>query len=153
MKVYFIRHAIAMEREEWQDDDLKRPLTKDGIKKFKSFFKKISKNLKKPDLLIASEAERSIATAKIIAKLYDIDYKIDNRINPGSDIMQYKLVLDEMADNNVNSIAIVGHEPDLSNFISFYIAETALSLKLKKGAIVCIKDKVLYGLIQPDMLK
>lgn len=132
MKVYFIRHAIAMEREEWKDDDLKRPLTKDGIKKFKSFFKKISRSLKKPDLLIASEAERSIATAKIIARIYDIDYKIDNRINPGADIMQYKLLLDEMADNNINSVAIVGHEPDLSNFISFYIAETALSLKLKK---------------------
>ncbi len=153
MKLYFIRHAAALERSEWQDNDLKRPLTKEGIKKFKSFFKKISCNMKKPDLIIASEAERSIGTAKIVAKLYEMEYQVDPRINPGADIMQYKLLLEDLEEKGIGTAAIIGHEPDLSNFISFYISETALSLKLKKGAVVYIKDKVLYNLIQPDILK
>lgn len=153
MRLYFIRHAIAVDRSEWKESDLKRPLTKDGIKKFKTFFKKISCNLKKPDLIISSEADRSIGTVKIISKIFEMDYQIDPRINPGADIMQYKLLLEDLEEKGIDTAAIVGHEPDLSNFISFYISETALSLKIKKGAVVHIKDKVLYGLIQPDIIK
>jgi len=153
MRLYFIRHAIAMERSEWQDDDLKRPLTKEGLEKFKKFFKKISKNIKKPDIIIASEAVRSIDTAKVVSKSFDMKYEIDSRINPGADIMQYKMLMEDLNEKGVDTACIIGHEPDLSTFISFYIADSSISIKLKKGAFVHIKDKMLYNIIQPDILK
>ncbi|MCX8085036.1 MAG: histidine phosphatase family protein [Calditerrivibrio sp.] len=153
MRIYFIRHAIALERKEWDQDDMLRPLTKEGVKRFKSFFKKISKNIKKPDMIISSEAERSKATAKIVSKIFSVDYVIDSRINPGADIMQYKLLIEELEEKEVGTVAIIGHEPDLSNFISFYLSEGSISIKLKKGSFVHVKDKVLYNLVQPDILE
>lgn len=153
MVIYFIRHAQAVQREEWKEDDMIRPLTKEGVKKFKSFFNKISKNIKKPEIIISSEAVRSKDTAKIIGKCFSQKPITDSRINPGADIMQYKLLIEELEQKGVEIVAIVGHEPDLSSFISFYLSETSLSLQLKKGAFCHIKDKVLCNLIQPNMLQ
>ncbi|MCA1980659.1 MAG: histidine phosphatase family protein [Calditerrivibrio sp.] len=151
MRIYFVRHAEAVDRNDWEGEDMSRPLTKDGIKKFKSFFKKIYKNIKKPELIICSEALRSNKTAEIIGDFFKLEPTVDQRINPGADILQYKTVVSELEEKEIGTVLIVGHEPDLSNFISLYISEKTATIKMKKGAFCHIKDRVLYNLIQPDM--
>ncbi|MEF3254252.1 MAG: histidine phosphatase family protein [Deferribacterales bacterium] len=153
MQIYFFRHAEAVDRTKWEDDDLKRPLTKNGIKSFKYFLKSIYKNLKKPDIIFSSEAERAKETAEIIGKYLDSPISIDGRLNPGSDIMQYKLLIDEINEKGFKIVTIVSHEPDLSQYISFYLSDSNFSIKLKKGAFCHVKDKTLHNLIQPNILE
>lgn len=152
MRIYFVRHAEAVDRNDWEGDDMERPLTKDGIKKFKNFFKKIYKNIKEPEIIACSEAVRSIKTAEIIGKLFKLEYSIESRINPGADILQYKSLIEELEERGLQTILIVGHEPDLSNFISMYTSDKSVTIKMKKGAFCHIKERILYNLLQPDII-
>jgi len=64
--------------------------------------------------------------------------------------MQYKLLIEELEQKGVEIAAIVGHEPDLSSFISFYLSETNLSLQLKRVLFAILKIKyfaILYSQI------
>ena len=74
MKIYFLRHGIAYERETWEgDNDELRPLTEEGIAAMK-VEAKIFKGLKlKLDAIITSPLVRAHDTAKIVAKRLDMD--------------------------------------------------------------------------------
>ena len=66
MYLVLVRHAKAEDREKWNiQEDLRRPLTKKGVKQAKT----IGKYLKKypVDAIIASLAIRASDTAKYIA--------------------------------------------------------------------------------------
>lgn len=120
MEFYLIRHGIA---EEIQNDkeDLERRLTKEGKKKVKQVAKFICKYFPVPDLLLTSEAIRSMETAEIFKKKCKIK-KIDtySRLNPGSSVYDYIFILNAYLNKKIISseykIGIITHEPDLGNF-------------------------------------
>lgn len=147
---YIIRHAHAIDSTKWTKEDLKRPLSRDGKSRAKKFFTKIFKNLPNPEIIITSEAKRSVDTAKILQKMTGAEVVVEKGLNPGCDNLEYISVV--RAQDDVKVFAIVGHEPDISNFISFYTGESKLNMKLKKGSLCHIKNKVLTNLIQQDAL-
>jgi phosphohistidine phosphatase len=59
-------------------------------------------------------------------------------------------VLNEFAD--ADSIAIVGHEPDMSEFASEYLSNGNLNIVLKKGSVIHIEDGCLVNVIQQKVL-
>jgi len=150
MKLLFIRHSLAMDREVFVGNDLERPLVEKGIKRAKTFFKHIKKIYPKIDYIITSKAKRAKDTALILKEFYkDAIYEETTLLYPGANINDLKKVL----KNKDGIVAIVGHEPDLSEFIKELMFAPNLKIKLKKPSLVELEDKVLKALIQYKHLK
>jgi|Wag4MinimDraft_12_1082652.scaffolds.fasta_scaffold00601_6 phosphohistidine phosphatase len=152
MKIYFIRHAHAVSRNDFEGDDLYRPLSEKGISRAEKAFSRFSNIFKKPDVIISSQAIRAKKTAEILKKYCDCDLFEEPLINPGADFLDYESVIKTYDDDSDKLIALVGHEPDMTKFISFYIAEGELFLIMKKGSICYVDNKSLMGLIQQKIL-
>lgn len=73
MKLLVVRHAVAMEREEFartgQSDDL-RPLTADGARKMRRVARGLRAEIETLDLLVTSPLVRAVQTAGIVADAY-----------------------------------------------------------------------------------
>ncbi len=140
MNLYIVRHAIAVDRETSSDeDDSQRPLTDTGSKKMQ----KIAKGLRQLnvdfDVILSSPYVRARDTAEILANEFKLKDKLafsENLVPPG-DFDQ--LIIEINEKYNVNSLALVGHEPMLSEFISYLaIGGTGLAVTMKKGGICCL---------------
>lgn len=155
MKLLFIRHAEAVERDEWDGDDLSRPLTKRGIKQAKQAGRELLRLAATPDLILASEAVRAQRTAEILADVLNVKRRLATAsvLNPGCNPAAARsLARKHMAQETV---AFVGHEPDFSAIIASFIGDGSAQIRMKKCAMALV-DLDLRGrgelcwLIQPD---
>lgn len=140
MNLYIIRHAIAVEPgTSGYEDDSQRPLTDKGRKKMEKIVKGIRQLGVEFDVILSSPYVRARDTAKIVADEYQMRDKIlftDNLIPPGD----FDQLIDEIKEKYmVDNLALVGHEPMLSQFISFLSAGNPnTDITLKKGGICCL---------------
>ncbi|SRR6266498_2722988 len=140
MNLYIVRHAIAVQRgTPGSDDDSQRPLTGKGRKKMEKIAKGLRQFNVEFDTILTSPYVRARDTAEILASEYKIKDKIgftDHLIPPGN----FDELIDEINEKyNVNSLALVGHEPMLSQFISWLTAgNTETKITLKKGGIALL---------------
>ena len=132
MKLLVIRHAIAQDREDFDgtNDDL-RPLTEKGIKEFEKvakFYKKIFKIEK----IYSSPLLRAAQTAEILNERYKVDIQILKELRPE---VSPELLFKKLNSEKIEGIAIVGHEPLLSEFIGYLVTGKSKSIvEMKKGS-------------------
>jgi len=136
MKIYFLRHGIAYERETWEgDNDEHRPLTEEGVAAMK-VEAKIFKSLKlKLDAIITSPLVRARDTAKIVAKRLDMEITENDLLKPGFNAQMLETLATEYPQ--YSTLMIVGHEPDFSQVISGVIGGG--TVVLEKGGIACVE--------------
>jgi phosphohistidine phosphatase len=150
MTVLFIRHSLAVDRDEFAGHDFDRPLTRRGVKRAFRFFKVIKKIYPKIDYIITSKALRAKQTAEVMKKFYkNAMFEESNLLLPGSDINDLRKVL----EGKKGVVAIVGHEPDLSNFIKEIMHSPNLNIKLSKPSLASLEDDVLKALFQYKHIK
>jgi phosphohistidine phosphatase len=140
MQVFLVRHAIAHERNRirWPNDDL-RPLTSSGIRKFRKAAYGLTACLPKGVALLTSPYVRARETATILA----------DAIGRGKPIECTELVSGEstqacfelLRKRKEDAVVIVGHEPDLSNFLSVAVCgdRGRMKTEFKKGGAACIE--------------
>jgi phosphohistidine phosphatase len=141
MELYLIRHGIAIDRTEWLDDRT-RPLIPKGIKKFR----KVSANLKeigiKFDLIQSSPLTRARETAAILKEYqFKTPVTINEELSPEGNINNWLDQLREYRQQHpyIRRLAIVGHEPDLSQWAEYLIfGEVKHRFTLKKGGIIAV---------------
>ncbi|WP_456480585.1 phosphohistidine phosphatase SixA [Nautilia sp.] len=144
MKILFIRHSLAMEREEWTGHDFERPLTEKGVKRAKKFFKHIKKIYPEIDFIVTSKALRAKQTAEILKNFYPYSkYEETALLYPGAGINDLKQAI----QNKSGIVAVVGHEPDLGNFVKELMYAPNLKLKLRKPSVVEMEDGVMKALL------
>jgi len=120
--IYLIRHA----KSSWDYSDLtdfERPLNHRG-KRDAPFMGEILKKLGvKPDLILSSPANRAVNTARIIAEMisFPLDDILYMEVLYGANEKELNDLVVNIKDN-VNSLAIVGHNPGLTDFLH-YICE------------------------------
>ena len=142
MKLVVIRHAIAMEREEFastgQSDDL-RPLTDEGREKMKRHAAALVELVPKIDLLATSPLVRARQTAEIVARAYHIKVSdLTEALVPDAAFSTFTKWLTPHQDKEV--VAVVGHEPHLSTLVTWLMAGLDESrVDLKKGG-VCLLE-------------
>lgn len=135
MRILLIRHAPALSRVNWLRDDFERPLSDKGIISAKKIFKELSKIYDTPDVVFCSEAVRTKETAQLFAKYFRGSRITQTALlNPGADFESFKNIF---ADKTYESVAFIGHEPDLSTLLKKLIsADDNVSIEIKKGAVV-----------------
>ncbi len=154
MKILFVRHAKALEREEWKDDDLLRPLSKEGIKKAKAFFLKLPR-IYKIDALITSKATRAVQTAKLLQEFYpNAKYFETAKLNPGATPLMIEELIEKF--HCYETIALVGHEPDFSQAIAHLCGCDEFGIRIKKASVTEVEGEENYelcGMIYPKMFR
>ncbi len=173
MKLLIIRHAIAMEREEFHKknkDDSQRPLTPDGSKKMRRNVGGLKRVVPKIDILFSSPLVRAEQTARIVSEEYDdIPVEKCDELKPEEDPEGLMVFLREVAAKRLTRakkedgvIAVVGHEPHLSTLIGYLMSGKRTSFfELRKGgaclfefdrAIVTGKAEMQW-LLRPSVLR
>jgi len=140
MNLYIIRHAIAVDEgtPEYEDGS-QRPLTEKGKKKMRQISKGLRALGVELDLILSSPYVRAKGTAEILENVFNIKNDIqysENLIPMGNP----DLLIAELNEKySVDSIALVGHEPQLTALISLLVSQnTAMDMTLKKGGVCCL---------------
>jgi len=139
MNLYIVRHAIAVEAGTpgYEDDSL-RPLTGKGKKRMKKVARGLKELEAEINLILTSPYLRAAETAKILRKVFDLSkedvLETEHLAPAGNGDALIALINEKYA--SAENIALVGHEPSLSNLISILVSgDPNLSLTLEKGGI------------------
>src|SRR5688572_22620160 len=139
VELIVVRHAIAFERDakRWPDDGL-RPLTPEGKRKFQQAGRGLARWISDVDRLFSSPLVRAVQTAEILT-----DYAgwskadICNELLPEED-PEAPLALVRKVKKG--TVAVVGHEPQLSALVAFCVSpDSSVHTPLKKGGVARIE--------------
>lgn len=141
MELYLIRHGIAAEREEYNQDE-ERPLTENGKEKTKKVvqrFKEIGIHF---DLILSSPLVRAQQTAEIFQQL-SLSEKILTfpDLKPEGKLENWINWWQKSGyDNEQNKLALVGHQPNLGNWTELLVwGKSQEKLIVKKAGIIGLK--------------
>jgi len=142
MNVYLLRHGIAADRdaEKFPNDD-ERPLTEEGVKKMREAADAIAVLVGRPDLILTSPLVRTTQTADIAAKALDCEERVEgsDALKPGATVKGVREVLAAQAGDGIESILLVGHEPDMGEIASGLIGARRSVVEFKKGSLCAIR--------------
>lgn len=140
MELIIIRHGNAEEREEFAKkglEDQLRPLTLKGRKRMQKIFIQLRDQVKGFDAIVSSPFTRARQTAEILSQIYFETKVLEApELVPQSPPQAFTKWL-RTQGRNYKRIAVVGHEPHLSIFVSYLLAGKQHSfIDLKKGGII-----------------
>jgi phosphohistidine phosphatase len=137
--LYLIRHAIAEPRDSarWPDDSA-RPLSEDGITLFRTAARGLRRLGVNPDALVTSPYVRAWQTAEILAQEAGWPRPSESHAlePPRSPAAAVELI----QSRDVQSVALVGHQPHLSELASLLLTRNLdVELELKKGGLIWLR--------------
>lgn len=125
--LYLIRHA----KSDWHQgvQDFERPLNERGRKDAPKMGKHLVQKELSPDLIISSDANRAISTARLIANEigYDLSNIQENNKLYHASAKEMVRVIWEVS-NEVNTLFVFGHNPGISDLVN-YLTEEFIELK------------------------
>ena len=139
MHIYIIRHAWAYEHGDprWPDDS-QRPLEQEGAERFARVVELLAQRGFAPDAIATSPYVRCRQTAEIAAahstqspQLVELD-----GLKPGSDFAE---LIEWTRKQQAESVAWVGHAPDVSWLAASLISEGDAMIRFAKGAVASIR--------------
>jgi len=153
--LYVVRHAIAEDRdaERWPDDG-KRPLTPDGEERFRRAAEGLRRIVPTVDVVLSSPYVRAWWTAEILHA--EAGWPAPRACEA---LRAERPPADALAEirkqEDGRSVAVVGHEPQLSGLVSLVLTgdADAVSLDLKKGGVVRIDGATLCWAATPKLLR
>jgi phosphohistidine phosphatase len=139
LELYVVRHAFAAHADpaRWPDD-AERPLTEDGSTRFRVAARGLQRLVPAVDSMLSSGYARAWQTAEL---LHEVAGWPEPEECPALEADRPATsVLDVLQDRSEPSIALVGHEPQLSRLVSILCTgnEYRLQLELKKGAVASL---------------
>lgn len=137
MQILVVRHAIAEDRDTFAAagrDDSERPLTEVGVRRMAVGAAGLVRVLPHLDVIASSPLVRAVQTADVLATAYGHD-RVERvaALAPGGD---FDAVVDWLERHEPESVvALIGHEPDLSELVTYLLLNAAAPFfSFKKGA-------------------
>ena len=138
-QLYLVRHAIAAERGPNYPDDRERPLTSEGVARFKRVVEGLKEFDIELEVVLTSPLTRAMHTAELLVQGIGGKPRMETieALAPGGRMAQ---VLEAVAKFSKRShhIALVGHEPDLGE-LTVRLLRARGTVEFKKGAVCCIE--------------
>ena len=137
MRLLLVRHAIALDRGTPGVADSVRPLTEEGIAKFKRTARGLA-SLVKPDLILTSPILRAKQTAELLAKQWpDVGIHESGPLESGSRD-RFEDSLGKLSKSTL--IAAVGHEPHMSEWTAEWLgSDESNAFAFKKGGAALLE--------------
>lgn len=138
--LYLVRHAIAEPRDDTNyPDDAERPLTSKGKRKMEEVSQGLVRLGVEFDWILSSPLVRARETAEVLAKesSYDGEVTLTETLAPGGSINALLQMLAKRPE--ARSVALVGHEPDLSHLLAELVAASdSAGLGFRKGGVALV---------------
>jgi phosphohistidine phosphatase len=133
VELLVVRHAIAADRDPLAGDDPARPLTPEGAERFARAARGLARLVPEVELVLASPYARAWQTAEILER--EAGWPAPQPCAGLEAIRSAGDALAALAARREQTIAAVGHEPQLSELASLLLAgdEVAVRLQLRKG--------------------
>ena len=146
--VYFIRHGIAAERGTYSDDD-QRPLIEKGIRKTEKVAQRLVELGLSFDTLLTSPLVRAIQTAEILCEANLAEsYQVFEPLAPDGKLQDWLTWLGLWQSIGSTSLALVGHEPDLSQWAQQLVqGHVDYRWVLKKAGIIGVTVPIAAGAV------
>ena len=139
IELYLIRHAIAAERGPNYPDDRERPLTSEGVNRFKQAVVGLKELGVVVDLVLTSPLVRAKHTGELLVSGLSSKPRIEDfpALAPGG---RLPAVIEGIAkfSKRYRRIALVGHEPGMGE-IAAKLLQARGTIEFKKGAVCCIE--------------
>jgi phosphohistidine phosphatase len=144
MHVYVLRHGIAEDAKSGESDS-NRALTPEGRKKLSSVLERAESAGVAPSVILTSPYLRAKQTARMAAQAFDREDAVIETsalVPSGSP----ELVWDEISEYRAEAqVMVVGHEPLLSELVSYLLDSPSLRIEMRKAAMVAISIESLRG--------
>jgi len=159
MIIYFLRHADAGEPVANPKKDEKRALDKEGIEQCGIVGRALAALDVQVDAMISSPLKRATQTASLVGNelSYEGKIQLEDGLRPGASFADFRRLLEKYAKQE--TIMVVGHNPNLSEFLGRMISETGCEAgtELKKGAVAKVEmgrsSAVLQLCLTPKVLR
>ena len=137
MRLVIIRHAVAVPRGTPDMPDDERTLTAKGRRRFRQAARGLASAVRRPDALLTSPLPRARQTAQIAAKAWGKLKAVDTPALAGGTFEELALALAPYGEKD--TVAIVGHEPDLSELLARLLGTPpADRLTFRKGGAALV---------------
>ena len=139
IQLYLVRHAIAAERGPNYPDDRERPLTSEGIARFKQSVDGLKEFEVSVDLVLTSPLVRAAHTAELLVAGLSSKPRTEqlDALAPGGRVSAVLEAVSRFA-RQYRRIALVGHQPDLGE-LAAKLLQSRGEIEFKKGAVCCIE--------------
>jgi len=140
MDCLFVRHGVAVAREEWHGKDLDRPLTEEGKRRVRQVAAGLRRLDVRPTVIYTSSARRAVETAEL---LLDLSTKpslmqLRDELLPEAPPAGVVGLLKNLPPESC--VICVGHEPQLGMAASVLLSGRAsASFPLKKAGACLIE--------------
>src|SRR5437868_11409845 len=131
MIIYFLRHANAGERVNNPKKDEKRALDQVGIEQCGNVGRALNALDTQIDVIISSPLKRAAQTASLVGNEMGHEGKLqlEDALRPQASFADFRKLLDKYSRHE--SIIVVGHNPNLSEFLGRVISETGCEASLE----------------------
>ncbi len=134
MNIFLIRHGYA---ENFGSDN-ERNLTENGIKILRETFSQLKKIEPRLDVIVSSPITRAKQTAKILHEIYRVEYEIlfENALARSATTDELLAMTNTLPGD---TIAFIGHQPDMSYHVSNLISNSGASVTFFPGSVAKIR--------------
>ena len=140
MDCLFVRHGIAVEREEWDGKDVDRPLTEEGVRRVRQVAAGLRRLAVRPTVIYASPARRAVDTAQLLHDLLARPSRMELREELLPEASPTDLLRLLKSCSSESSVICVGHEPQLGMAAGVLLSGRASdSFPLKKAGACLIE--------------
>ncbi len=137
LELYLVRHAVAAERgPDYPDDDL-RPLTPEGIERWRTAVAGLRQFGLRVDVVLSSPLVRARDTADLLAAGLKPKPRVVTveALAPGARVSDVVAAVTAYAGaRRASRLALVGHEPDLGELAAKLLGARH-AVEFKKGAV------------------
>lgn len=140
MDCVFVRHGVAVEREEWEGKDVDRPLTEEGVRRVRQVAAGLRRLAVRPTVIYASPARRAADTAQLLHDLLTKPSRMEFRDELLPEAVPTDLLRLLQSRSSESCVICVGHEPQLGMAASVLLSGRASeSFPLKKAGACLIE--------------
>jgi len=161
MRLYIVRHGIAVDREDPDcPAEAERHLTDEGMLRTREAMRGLRAAGARPAAMLTSPYVRAAQTAEIAAEVFELDPKrirATDALLPAADP---KRILAELARSKADEVACFGHAPHVDELIAAAVGAGGAFTELKKAGAACLDfgevragGGVLVGLYPAGLLR
>lgn len=138
MRLYLVRHASAVDAEQFPGPDEDRPLTARGRTELRQLLPQVAAEEAPPRTIWTSPLVRAVQTAEAVLALWapGAEVRITRSLLSGANVAE---VLEELQHEAVTSpLALVGHEPHLGDLLARLLGADG-SIAMPKAGVARVR--------------
>lgn len=154
MEIYLLRHGIAHELgEAGAQTDAERTLSPQGKAKMRAAAEGMAQMGLTFGCILSSPLPRAYETAEIVAEKLGLKNHLTATKNLSPGFAPEKLLAEVARFSHLDSVLLVGHEPDLSHFAEHLVGSQSRNLITFKKGSLCRIDVARIPMTVPGVLR